>query len=61
MPATAKVIDFAEPNKALVRFPTEEEQARGIVEVPRKQRIREYIEQGGSREGTEPHQQGMGS
>lgn len=38
---TAKPIsfDFAAVLKAEVRFPTEEEQARGMTEVPRNRRL----------------------
>jgi hypothetical protein len=30
------------PAKALVRFPTEAEQAKGMTEVPRSTRVKEY-------------------
>lgn len=35
-------IDFAEPKRAVVRFPSEEEQAAGMIEVPLEQRESEY-------------------
>lgn len=51
MPST-RLIEFDDdgnivlekPPKAVVRFPTEEEQARGMTEVPRSTRVKEYQE-----------------
>ena len=51
MPST-RVIEFDDhgnivtdkPQKAIVRFPTEEEYASGMTEVPRSTRIKEYQE-----------------
>lgn len=42
MPATVKEVDFEAVDKAVVRFPTEEEHARGMDIVPRSIRVKEY-------------------
>jgi len=39
-------IEVDKPKKAIVRFPTESEQALGMTEVPKETRLDEYANQG---------------